>query len=225
MKVWNYDSKPVDHRWQNKKNDNYPKPRTIAKNTLSFSCSKSMTYLRTPTDTWAQLSREFPFTIDVCASHDNHLLPRYYTIEDNGLKQDWTGEVVYCHPLFDSKIGRWVKKAHESKCLTVLLLPAATHTKYFHEHIYHNPRAEVRFLRKPKRGFRFLKDDGSPDDLTRIGYIKPLMVVIFRNECPALHSVQDDWGCGGAGAYRMDRSAWPLRKAIGTDGSAQDHAT
>jgi len=154
----------------------------IAKNTLSFSCSKSMEYLRTPPDLWAKLCAEFAFTLDACASHDNHLCRRYYTEKRSGLLGDWTGEVVYCHPLFDGKIGRWVKKAYESKCTTVMLLPAATHTRYFHRYIYKNPKAEVRFLEKPTKGFRFGCDDGSPDDPNRIAYIKPLMVVVFRNQ-------------------------------------------
>ena len=154
--------------------------RNISKQTLSFTCSKSMKFLRTPVDIWKQLQAEFPFTIDVCASDENHLLPRYWTEKEDGLKQDWTGEIVYCHPLFDSKIGKWVEKAFNSKCLTVMLLPAATHTRYFHRYIYHNPRCEIRFLEKPNRGFRFLSDDGEPDDPTRIAYIKPLMVVVFR---------------------------------------------
>lgn len=42
--------------------------RTIAKNTLSFSCSKSMQYLRTPPDTWEALRKEFKFTVDVCTA-------------------------------------------------------------------------------------------------------------------------------------------------------------
>ena len=141
-----------------------------------------MKYLRTPRDIWQLLREEFPFSVDVCASHANHLLPRYYTEAEDGLRQDWTGEVAYCHPMFDWKILRWVEKAFRSRCLTVMLLPAATHTKYFHEYIYHNPRSEVRFLRKPKKGFRFGHDDGTEDYPTKIGYIKPLMIVIFRNE-------------------------------------------
>jgi hypothetical protein len=140
-----------------------------------------MTFLRTPPDLWRALKSIYKFTIDVCASDDNHLLSRYYTIKSNGLKQDWTGEIVYCHPLFDSLIGNWVEKAFASKCLTVLLLPAAVHTKYFHEWIYHNPKAEYIFLRKPNKGFRFGKDDGTPDDLASIGYIKPLMLVEIDN--------------------------------------------
>ena len=154
--------------------------KNIAKNTLSFTCSKSMRFIRTPIDIWEQLKAEFDFTIDVCASDRNHLLPRYYTEREDGLKQDWTGEVVYCHPMFDGNIGKWVEKAYNSKCLTVMLLPASTHTRYFHRFIYKNPKCEIRFLEKPNKGFRFLNDDGSDDNPDAIGYIKPLMIVVFR---------------------------------------------
>ena len=156
--------------------------RTIQKNTLSFSCSKSMEYLRTPPDIWEALTKEFAFTIDVCASHENHLLPRYYTKDDDALTKDWSGEIAYIHPLFDGKIGKFVEKAYSTPNLTaVFLLPASTHTKYFHDYVYHNPQCEVRFLRKPQKGFRFGKDDGSADDPNAIGYIKPLMVIVMRN--------------------------------------------
>lgn len=154
----------------------------IAKNTLSFSCSKTMQYLRTPPDIWEDLTKEFDFTIDICASHENHLLPRYYTIDDNALTKDWTGEIAYIHPLFDGKIGKFVEKAFKTKNLTaVFLLPASTHTKYFHECFYKNPNCEIRFLRKPNKGFRFGKDDGSEHDPKSIGYIKALMIVIMKN--------------------------------------------
>ena len=84
--------------------------------------------------------------------------------------------------MFDSKIPKFVEKAYHTKNFTgVFLLPAATHTKYFHEHIYNNPNCEIRFLRKPVRGFRFGHDDGSEEPENKIGYIKPLMIVIFRN--------------------------------------------
>ena len=48
----------------------------------------------------------------------------------------------------------------------------------FYDHIYHNPNCEVR-LKKPVRGFRFGHDDGT-EDQNRIGYIKPLMIVILE---------------------------------------------
>lgn len=156
--------------------------RTIQKNTLSFTTSKIMQYLRTPKDIWEDLSSEFAFTIDACASDENHLLPKYYTKENSCLDKDWTNEVVYCHPLFDIYIGKFVEKAFKEKTTTVMLLPASTHTRYFHRFCYNNPNCEIRFLEKPVKGFRFGKDDGTEDDLTKIGYIKPLMVLIFRNK-------------------------------------------
>lgn len=154
---------------------------TIAKNTLSFSCSKVMKYLRTPEDIWKSLSEEFSFTCDMCASDQNHLLDKYYTIDNSALTKDWTDEIGYIHPLFDGKIGKFVEKAHNTRGLFVFLLPASTHTKYFHEYFYNRENVEIRFLRKPKNGFRFGHDDGTEDEPNKIGYIKPLMICIMDN--------------------------------------------
>ena len=157
--------------------------KTIQKNTLSFITSKSYKFIRTPLDIWGSLKKEFNFTLDACASDSNHLLPKYYTKENSCLDKDWTGEVVYCHPMFDIYIGSFVKKAFESKCITVMLIPASTHTRYFHRFIYKNPNCEVRFLEKPKKGFNFGHEDGTFEEIAngKVGYIKPLMIVIFRN--------------------------------------------
>jgi phage N-6-adenine-methyltransferase len=66
----------------------------------------------------------FRFTIDAAAAAHNAKLPRYWTIEDNALEQDWSGERVYCNPPYSS-IEPWVKKAHLSCAeLVVMLLPA-----------------------------------------------------------------------------------------------------
>ena len=158
--------------------------RNVSKKTLSFMTSKSYTFIRTPRDIWENLTKEFKFTLDACASDNNHLLPKYYTRENSCLDKDWTNEIVYCHPMFDMHIGNFVKKAYESKCIVVMLLPASTHTKYFHKYIYHNPKCEIRFLEKPKQGFNFGHEDGTyePIQKGKVGYIKPLMIVIFRNK-------------------------------------------
>ncbi len=158
--------------------------RTIAKNTLSFSTSKSMMYLRTPIDIWESINNEFEFTLDACASDENHLLDKYYTKDNSCLNKDWTGEVVYCHPMFDIYIGKFVEKCFnemmEHNVVSVMLIPASTHTRYFHKFIYKKTNVEVRFLEKPTKGFRFLHDGGIEDDINKIGYIKPLMIVIFK---------------------------------------------
>lgn len=160
--------------------------RTIAKNTLSFSTSKSMMYLRTPVDIWENLSKEFDFTLDACASDENHLLPKYYTAKNSCLTKDWSREVVYCHPMFDMHIGKFAEKCYNeminNDVTSVMLIPASTHTRYFHKYIYNQPRVEVRFLEKPNKGFRFLHDGGLEDDPSKIGYIKPLMVVVFNKK-------------------------------------------
>ncbi len=153
----------------------------ISKNTLSFSCSKKMKYLRTPKNIWEELSSEFDFTCDMCASDQNHLLDKYYTIDNSALDKDWTDEIGYVHPLFDGKIGKFVEKASETRGLFVFLLPASTHTKYFHDYFYKRDNVEIRFLRKPTKGFKFGHDDGSEEDSNSIGYIKPLMICIMDN--------------------------------------------
>lgn len=95
------------------------------------------------TDEWAtpqalfdELNEEFHFTLDPCSTDENAKCEMHYTKAEDGLKQDWTGQRVYCNPPYGRQIGKWVKKAHDSKCLTVMLLPARTDTKWFHEYIY-----------------------------------------------------------------------------------------
>ena len=163
--------------------------RVIQKNTLGFMTSACYKYIRTPLSIWQALREEFPFTLDACASAMNHLLPHYYTEENSCLDKNWTGEVVYCHPMFDGNIGKFVEKCSTEKCLSVMLLPSATHTRYFHKFIWDKtrnqpyPNVEIRFLEKPTRGFNFGNDDGTIADIPKgkVGYIKPLMIVIFRN--------------------------------------------
>ena len=161
--------------------------RTVAKNTLSFMTSKIYKFIRTPKDIWEDLSKEFDFTLDACASDDNHLLPKYYTKENSCLDKDWLGEVVYCHPMFDNNIGLFVEKAANERALTVMLLPSSTHTRYFHKWIWNKeknqPRngVEIRFLEKPTRGFNFGHEDGTFEEIGtgKVGYIKPLMIVVL----------------------------------------------
>ncbi len=70
------------------------------------------------TDKWAtpqwffdELDKEFCFTLDPCADEFNHKCEKYYTEEQNGLLQDWGGEVVFCNPPYGNKeTGIWTKK-------------------------------------------------------------------------------------------------------------------
>lgn len=78
----------------------------------------------TPPELFAELHREFHFTVDVAASPDNAKLPRFFTKEQDGLAQSWKDERAFCNPPF-SEIVPWVLKAWSSGAeLVVMVLPA-----------------------------------------------------------------------------------------------------
>lgn len=83
------------------------------------------------------------------------------------------GKRVFCNPPYGKEIAKWVQKSFEESrkknTLVVMLIPARTDTKYFHDFIY--GKAEIRFIR----------------GRLKFGNAKtaapfPSMVVIFRNE-------------------------------------------
>ena len=114
---------------------------------------------------------EFHFTLDACATDDNHKVDKYFTKMDDGLKQDWSGYRVFCNPPY-SEIGKWVQKAYyeglKAGTLVCLLIPARTDTRWFHDYILH--RSEIRFI---KGRLRF---SGSKWNAPF-----PSMIVIFRS--------------------------------------------
>ena len=104
----------------------------------------------TPQKFFDKLNEEFNFTLDPCANSNNAKCNKYFTEEQDGLVQDWEGHVVFCNPPYGRKIYNWVKKCfNESKkpnTTVVMLIPARTDTKYFHEFIYHKAK-EIRFIK------------------------------------------------------------------------------
>lgn len=98
----------------------------------------------TPQDFFDKLDSEFHFDLDVCALQYNAKCDRFFTSDVDGLSQEWTG-TAWCNPPYGRQIGKWVKKAHDSDCTVVMLLPARTDTAWFHDYIY--GKAEVRFVR------------------------------------------------------------------------------
>lgn len=105
----------------------------------------------TPQDFFDKLNLEFGFTLDPCADESNHKCTKYFTKRVDGLSQCWNGERVFCNPPYGREIGAWVRKCYlHSKAgngIAVMLLPARTDTKWFHEYIYNKPGVEVRFLK------------------------------------------------------------------------------
>ena len=127
---------------------------------------------QTPQWLFDQLNAEFNFTVDVCATPENAKCQRHYTLEEDGLAQNWGGEIAYCNPPYGREMPKWIQKAHESArqgATVIMLLPARTDTKAFHDHILGH--AEIRFLRGR------LKFGNA-----KAGAPFPSMVVIYRAE-------------------------------------------
>ena len=100
----------------------------------------------TPQNFFDRLNDEFCFETDVCALPENAKCAKYYTPEQDGLAQTWTG-VCWCNPPYGRQIGKWVAKASDSAqngATVVMLLPARTDTRWFHRYIY--GKAEIRFV-------------------------------------------------------------------------------
>ena len=107
-------------------------------NELMFSSKTNE--LETPNDYFNTLNSEFNFTLDPCATSENAKCEKYFTKADDGLKQNWGGETVFCNPPYGRQINEWVKKCYQESqkpnTKVVMLIPARTDTKYFHEFIY-----------------------------------------------------------------------------------------
>lgn len=101
----------------------------------------------TPQKFFDELNREFSFTLDPCSTHENAKCEKHYTKEDDGLKQDWGGQVVFCNPPYGRELPKWVKKCYEESrhADVVMLIPARTDTRWFHDYIY--GKAEIRFIK------------------------------------------------------------------------------
>lgn len=64
----------------------------------------------TPQDFFDKLNEEFHFTLDPCADEFNHKCVRYFTKEQNGLVQDWSGETVFATHRMEGKLDSGSRK-------------------------------------------------------------------------------------------------------------------
>ena len=130
----------------------------------------------TPQEFFAKLNDEFKFTLDPRSTHKNAKCDKHYTLSENGLSQNWNGEIVFCNPPYSKSekpcklickkkkcIERgyhikeyvpgqedWIKKCYEesrnANTKVVMLLPVRTDTLAFHRYIYKVAK-EIRFVK------------------------------------------------------------------------------
>jgi phage N-6-adenine-methyltransferase len=114
--------------------------------TLDVHFSSATDEWATPQKLFDPLNAVFHFTLDPCATSVNAKCRRYFTIVEDGLRQDWDGERVFMNPPYGRAIGDWVKKASEANALVVCLLPARTDTRWWHDYVV-GRGASVSFLK------------------------------------------------------------------------------
>lgn len=104
----------------------------MAKGDPYMARSKSVEH-GTPPDLAAALAAlwaDGSFDLDVAASSELHVCPRYYTWRDDGLRLPWVGK-CYCNPPYGKGEALWVRKGRQEVLdgraeLVVFLLPAKT---------------------------------------------------------------------------------------------------
>lgn len=129
----------------------------------------------TPQKLFDKLNEEFNFVFDLAASKENAKCSEFFTKENDALSKHWPDSkdgYLWCNPPYGRDVGNWVGHASRQNEIfdrrIVMLLPARTDTKWFHDYLYKWPRVEVRFIRGR------LKFGGSPNTAPF-----PSMVVVF----------------------------------------------
>ncbi len=104
--------------------------------------SKNQSY-ETPNSLYLKLDEIFHFTRDACASAENAKCSQYWSEENSCLDKEWDG-VNWVNPPYKN-MKTFIKKAFDSRdsSVSVLLIPARTNTKWWHDYCM---KGEVWFI-------------------------------------------------------------------------------
>lgn len=101
----------------------------------------------TPWALFDQYHDRYQFTIDLAAHERNKKMERFYSEQDDALKQDWSKEVGWLNPPYGRELPKWVKKAYEESqrgALVVMLVPARPDTRWWQDYV--QGKAHIKFL-------------------------------------------------------------------------------
>ena len=126
----------------------------------------------TPQAFFDRLDAEFHFSLDAAATLDNAKCVQCLTRAEDALSQSWHDVgAVYCNPPYGRVLAEWVRKAYTeaqtSKHPVIMLIPARTDTRWWHEYVMQAD--EIRFVKGR------LKFGGAANSATF-----PSVVVVFR---------------------------------------------
>lgn len=137
--------KPAIYKFSAFFNDKTEKKRVLQTNTDLMFSSKNDKW-STPPSLFDELNNLYHFETDVCASPENAKCEKYFTEEQDGLKQEWKG-VCWMNPPYGRSIDRWIKKAYESSlngAVVVCLVPSRTDTAWWHDYCM---KGKITFIR------------------------------------------------------------------------------
>ncbi len=94
----------------------------------------------TPQDFFNKLDWRFgPFDLDPCADCVNTKCANFFTEAENGLSKSWEGFTCFVNPPYGRGIDEWIKKGYneslKENTKVVMLIPARTDTKYWHQYV------------------------------------------------------------------------------------------
>jgi len=136
---------------------------------------------QTPHAFYDKLDATFSFDLDPCATPLTAKCEKYFTPEENGLLQDWSGHRVFMNPPYGRGVDKWLKKAFEESATphttVVCLIPARTDTKYWHK--YCMKADEIYFV---KGRLKFVQQQVTDTAITTCCNAAPFpsAVVVFR---------------------------------------------
>jgi phage N-6-adenine-methyltransferase len=96
-------------QWRHRRKRGIP-ARVTPKCDVSVHFSSRTYEWGTPQNFFDKLNEEFGVKLDVCATAENAKCANFYTPEQDGLKQPWTG-VCWMNPPYGRAIGKWLAKA------------------------------------------------------------------------------------------------------------------
>ena len=130
----------------------------------------------TPDDFFAKVTEEFgAFDLDVCATPANAKAATFFTKEQDGLAQQWSGK-CWMNPPYGRAIKEWMRKAcaeidRGRATLIACLVLARTDTAWWHDYAM---RGDIRFIRGR---LKFMCDGQKPDSAPFASAL-----VIFRKD-------------------------------------------
>jgi len=143
------------------------------KQTMNTMMSSKKMDWQTPQAFFDKLNQEFGFTLDPATNGTNALCPKFFTEAQDALAQSWQGETCYVNPPYGRVLKNWIRKAYEESqdpnTTVVMLIPARTDTKYWHEYVMQ--ASEIRFVQG-----RLKFGGGQTDDPAPF----PSAVVVFK---------------------------------------------